>query len=96
MPRWGKGGNQAENNRSEQVAEFFLGQTGLADERPESAFGKFTVVGHREAAHGGMAQNDVAARLMIDFVPHLAKGTDASAPEHTGSLLMRALPPLLQ
>lgn len=64
------------DNPSEQVAELFLGQTGLADQRPEGAFGEFAVVGHREASHGGMAQNNVAACLVIDFLTHLAKGAN--------------------
>lgn len=87
----GKRANRSSLRRSEQLRELFLGQTGLANQGAEGAFGEFAMVGNGEAATRRMAQNDVAARLMIHRVTDSAKDFDSSAPEQMGRWLMRGL-----
>src|SRR2546425_4909809 len=64
------------NDRSEQCAELFLGEAGLADEGAERAFGKFTVVGNGQPAARWVTQNNMAAGLMVHFITEFAEGFD--------------------
>jgi|SRR5438105_12257728 len=68
------------NERSEQCAELFLGEAGLANEGSESAFGKFAVVGNGQPAASQMAQNNMTAGLMIHLVTEYAEGFDGVCP----------------
>ena len=76
---------------SKQIAELFFIEAGLADERAECAFCKLTVIGDCQATARRMAQNNVAAALMVHFVADPAEGlyrvctgTDGQ-PAHTGT-----------
>ena len=80
---------------SKQSAEFNFGDAGFTDQRPERSFSKFTVSGHSETAQSRMTKDNVVAGLVVHLVPHFTKGFDRVQPGANGSLLMRALPPLL-
>ena|ERR1043166_2455090 len=60
----------------QQRGELFLGQARFADEGAERAFGEFAMVGNGESATAGMAQDHVAAGLVVEFVTQLAKSFD--------------------
>ena len=84
----------------EELDELFLGQTGIADQSAERAFGKLTMVGDCQPTTGRMAKDDVAAGLMIHFVGDLAKGahgvrarTDWQAAHTETSTISSVIPP---
>lgn len=60
----------------QQRGELLLGQARFADESAERALGEFTVIGNGQTPAAGMAQDHVAAGLMVEFVAQLAKGFD--------------------
>lgn len=60
--------------RSQQLAELFLGQTGLADEHAQCALGQLPVIRDGQTATRRMAQDDVAAGLVV----HRVADTDES------------------
>ena len=62
--------------RSEQIRELFFGEASLPNESAESAFGKLAVIGDGQAAARRMAEDDVAAGLVVHFVAEFSKGFD--------------------
>jgi hypothetical protein len=54
------------------------------------------MVGHCEAAHRGMTQNNIASRLVIHFLSDLLEGFDCILPELDGTLLMQVFQLLLR
>lgn len=77
--------------RLKRFAELFLGDAGFPDEGAERGFGQLAVIGHGQPAAGWLAQNDVAAGLVIHFVTVLSEGLTTSAPEQTGRRLIPRL-----
>ena len=57
----------------EQFAELFLGQAGFADQGAQRSLGQFAMIRHSETTHGRMAEDDVAAGLVVHFVAELAE-----------------------
>lgn len=81
----------------QQRNELFLGQARFADEGTECALGEFAVIGNGESATAGMAQDHVAAGLVVEFVAQLAESFDhvsAGANReaaHTGTSMMASV-----
>ena len=61
---------------SQQFAELFPGQTGFPNQRAKRAFGQLPVIGHRQSATRSVAQDDVAAGLMVHRVADAAESLD--------------------
>ena len=59
---------------SQQFAELFLGETRLADEGAECAFGEFAVAGDGQTTALWIAQDHVAAGLIIHLATEFSKG----------------------
>lgn len=62
--------------RSQQFVKLFPGDAGLADERAQRAFGQFAMVGNAQAPARRLAQDDMAAGLMVHLVTELSEGLD--------------------
>ena len=68
----------AVGHRSKRITELFLGETGFANEGTECALGKLAVVGNGQPAASRMAQNNMAACLVVHFVTEILKGFDGT------------------
>jgi len=62
---------------SKQFAELFFGQAGLANERTKRAFCQLPMIGHGQSATRSVAQDDVAAGLMVHSVTNTAECLDS-------------------
>ena len=61
---------------SQQFAELFPGQTGFPNQRAKRAFGQLPVIGHRQSATRSVAQDDMAAGLVVHRVADAPESLD--------------------
>lgn len=77
-----------------QCDELFPGEPGLADKGAQEIFGEPGMVGHGQAPARGVAQNHVAAGLVLKLIPDLAECLDSLStgtgrePSHTGTSII--------
>ena len=75
---------------SKQLVELILSEASFADEGSERAFGQFAVVGHGQTPARWLAQNDMAAGLVVHFITELAESLDGVCARTDGQATHRA------
>jgi len=88
ITRWVVRSRSSGRDFSEQIDKLIFRQAGFTNQRPQCSLGQGPVIGHSETAHLKVAQNDVAAGLVVHLVAQLLKSAKASWPEQTVRRLM--------